>query len=552
MSFTALVAADVNGAKHNLELSFPGQPTMVELYKQIESTYNLEAPGGNFRIERLQVFDIDASAWRDLTAANQLRDYAQLYAFQRDTSASEQQQPIPPPRKPAQSPMQAAPAPYQTMNPVQTLPVARSGEVMQMSVRPTPANRFPMDPTDEVKVQMVFEEIDENKNGVIEKDEWQRKFKQLRMPFSDATTLDLLARADADGDDVVNRPDFANFAEHYPVTVDSLYLRIQADAEEQRRDQIVENHKHLIDELQRRERTSTAQHRVAKEELKAAESQLRAKEQDMQIKQLEVEGYKAELLGVDEQITETQREVQRRERTITGARDRERAAAQVHKDAEQEVEGHRYRISAKMVDISNAQDVVRELEQQLQDAKRIADRHQVELGSFEDALEESRTSEREARTVLDQAQLALAPLMASLKEAESALAKSHDAERKLEALIVKAEKDVVRVERSVEASEIDIEPLVERENYTKQLHNQAQAELDESRAGLRQLEQDVEDFREHRTEAEEAELVLLEEEVRLREQRYNLEEREMSHHGEKYRHFNTTGRLNTTSSTNRL
>ena len=417
MTFTALVAADVNGEKHNLELNFPGQPTMVELYKQIENTYNAESRSSNFRIERIQVFDIDSSAWRDLTSANQLRDYAQLYACQRDTSASEQQKPIPPPRKPtfAAVPM-AAPVPYQQMNPIvpQTLQVTRSKEVLPMSVLPTPANRFPMDPTDEIKIKMVYEELDQNKNGVIEKEEWQRMFKQLREPFSDATVLDLFARADADGDEVVNRPDFSNFAEHYPVTVDSLYLRIQAAAEEERREQIVDNHKLLIDELHRRERAATAQHRVAKEELKAADSQLRAHEQEMQIKQLEVEGYQAELTETGEAMTEAQREVQRRERTINGARDRERAAAQDVKDAEADVESQKHRISAKSVEISNAQDVVRELEAQLMDAKRVVDRHQIDLGVLEDELEDSRTRERQAQIVLDQAQQALAPLMVLL------------------------------------------------------------------------------------------------------------------------------------------
>ena len=567
MSFTILCAADIRQEKMNLELSFASVPSMMELFQQIEQVFSTEG-GMKFSIDRLQVFDSNYSTWSDLTSATQLREYSQLYAFQRDVTNAEMQKPIPPARKPSTASFTVgySAAPYQTYHtaaPVLThyeivkpaTTITRSfvagpvvPETMPVSVRAVPQTAFPADPTDEVKVRLVFEQLDMNKNGVIEKEEWQKMFKNLRVPLSAATAEDLFSRADADHDTVANRPDFSNFAEHYPVLVDSLYVRIQSNAEETRRLKIVDEHRQLIDELQRRERSATAHHKVAFEELRAAELQMRAHDQDAQIKSAEIEDKRAELLQVGEDMTEAQRERTRRERTVQGARERERQASLIVDAARNDVEDQKSRIKAQEDAVEMSRERVRELEALLAEAKRDVDRGLMELGAHNDGLEELRIREKEAHMQHEQMQRAVEPVMVLLREAESEVQRLGERETQVEGLIETLEQQLARVQSKMGSAEQDLLPLREREAHTKGVHQQAQAELDEARSGLRQLEQDVEDFRDHRSGVEDKEGRLLEEEVRLREQRYNLEEREGTHHAEKYRHFAETGRLQNTPS----
>eukprot|EP01062_Namystynia_karyoxenos_P028027 TRINITY_DN21323_c1_g2_i1.p1 TRINITY_DN21323_c1_g2~~TRINITY_DN21323_c1_g2_i1.p1 ORF type:complete len:609 (+),score=140.69 TRINITY_DN21323_c1_g2_i1:73-1899(+) len=88
--FVLDVAADLYGAKENLEIRFPARPSLRELRSKSESLLQTEAtvqrpPGAvpqSVRLERFQLFDDATRDWVDLVTSDQLHPYAQLYAFQ--------------------------------------------------------------------------------------------------------------------------------------------------------------------------------------------------------------------------------------------------------------------------------------------------------------------------------------------------------------------------------------------------------------------------------------------------------------------------------------
>ena len=638
--FTVYAAADIGGDKINLQLSFPGRPTMIDLYREIESAFSDEMQAvqnqpyqmssyrkSMFRIDRLQAFEPRAMQWMDLTISGQLTDNMQLYIFQRGVQVVEHQKPIPPPRPPRSSRqtstvnhnhMMAHQEPTSAIHPAPSffnqtgvssltnttesaagyngygmlsgyqhasnhhhndttvsftseaqhyLPTSgaatphfstgnRAGAVPETlpagsaTQRSSPVNTR-SNLVDQVKIRNVFEYFaggdgrsSMNKDThFIDLEGWLRGYKVLRMPLSPATVKDIFARADADADQYINTSDFDNFAANYPVLVDSLYVRIQSAQEETRRRGIVAQHHQLIDELQRRERSATSHHKVALDELRTAENRVKNLDTDVRIKAEEVEQKQADLLQIGDAIEDAMRETTRRERHLAGGRERERQANIAVEAACAAVVEVKTVIDVKENEIILEQEKIRELEAQIAEAKRRIDRRMDEVSQLNLVLTETQEKEKTANHHLTETQTALEPLRNLVREAEAEVERLRENEKSVEESISTIEKDAIRVQSLLQAAEAELHPLRDRESFTKQSHHQAAEELDESKLGLRQLEQDVEDFREHRRQVEEKEAVLVEEEVRLREQRYNLEEREATHYHEKYRHFQETNRL---------
>eukprot|EP01059_Diplonema_ambulator_P006060 TRINITY_DN15835_c0_g1_i1.p1 TRINITY_DN15835_c0_g1~~TRINITY_DN15835_c0_g1_i1.p1 ORF type:complete len:446 (+),score=98.23 TRINITY_DN15835_c0_g1_i1:31-1338(+) len=87
--FTLLMCAEVYGNKINLELDFDNRPTVREVKEKAEQVFRIEAdavrqpehPYLDMTFVRLQVYNDAAGTWCDLITMDQLKDFAQLYAF---------------------------------------------------------------------------------------------------------------------------------------------------------------------------------------------------------------------------------------------------------------------------------------------------------------------------------------------------------------------------------------------------------------------------------------------------------------------------------------
>ncbi|KAJ9452733.1 calmodulin-like protein containing EF hand domain [Diplonema papillatum] len=101
MALLLHIGAELFGKKDNLELSFPGRPTLYELINQTQSLLTREGNGAPFVIEQLRIYDEVLGRWVDLTREDQLHSYAQIYAFQPDKATqTELRGVLPAPRRP--------------------------------------------------------------------------------------------------------------------------------------------------------------------------------------------------------------------------------------------------------------------------------------------------------------------------------------------------------------------------------------------------------------------------------------------------------------------
>ena len=192
--FVLLVASEQYGAKHNIEVGFPAVPSMAELVGHLEATLQIEhrlmRPRGaarhTFQVEYLQIYDEVLQRWVDLLSTTQLHDWAQLYVFQHDSPSERDLQ--------AQLP---------STRPLRSLPSKNESE----------------------RMWQLFQDIDVNGNGFIERDELQRIFSVLGLfEFSELQVDDFFVKADSNRDGVLSYAELAKFALTCPHVSEALHM----------------------------------------------------------------------------------------------------------------------------------------------------------------------------------------------------------------------------------------------------------------------------------------------------------------------------------------
>ena len=191
--FVLLVASELYGSKHNIEVGFPAVPCMSELIGHVESTLQIEhrlmRPASKkkerFRLEYVQIYDEVLQRWVDLLSSTQLHDWAQLYVFQH---------------------AQAIPADMQAQLP---------------STRPI---RSAFNGVHAERLWQLFQDTDVNGNGYVERDELQRIFSVLGMfEFPELQVDDFFVKADTNRDGVLSYAEFSKFAAGNAPVVQALF-----------------------------------------------------------------------------------------------------------------------------------------------------------------------------------------------------------------------------------------------------------------------------------------------------------------------------------------
>lgn len=271
MPYTLLVCADSWGEKVNLELPFPGQPSIQELTQYIETVFDSEiaelkpanAPAHHFSISRIQIYDDVLLKWADLQAAQQLHEYDQLYCFQPQSPWQvDQQKDLPAPRPPSRQPPSgfgvpayrppsavAAPAAPPSVPAVQTWanpPAAPAYNQYQNDQRLQPLTQGLSQPRgtallarerpnipDSDRQACAFTELDEGTKGFISPEEMEKGFRARGIDFSSNTVQELFTKGDFKRDGRLDREEWQSFCGIYPNTVDAVYYRGRDLAAEQ-------------------------------------------------------------------------------------------------------------------------------------------------------------------------------------------------------------------------------------------------------------------------------------------------------------------------------
>eukprot|EP01063_Lacrimia_lanifica_P016810 TRINITY_DN2338_c0_g1_i1.p1 TRINITY_DN2338_c0_g1~~TRINITY_DN2338_c0_g1_i1.p1 ORF type:complete len:535 (+),score=246.08 TRINITY_DN2338_c0_g1_i1:104-1708(+) len=516
MPLVLLIAADVGRSKRNLEVTFPDGAGVPEIEAQVIDAFAVMYPGEPFNLGKMQAFDEDGRRWIDVRTRSVLKDYMQIYAFNK--GVQEVQEPIPPPIKVVQP--GAAPGLAPAGPPAPAAPV---NMVSDGFVFPTLSD----DASHEEKVQCCFDEADANGNRVVEPEEFRRAFRVHSFDFSSATVTDLFAKADHDGDGVVTFPEFQRFAEMYPTLIDSLYFRIRDYWEDMRQQQAIQTADDRLRQQAEAARLAAAGHEEAVQATRRQEHRLEAAECAVKDAVKLESAAKAHLQDLQRELEALLRDRASKERELEVAQEEERQKVESHADLQRQADRIEQELAWLEAEFAKAEHKVRQAAGAVEEAKNEVDRANNGVADAEKDREDAERRKLDAEKVLDDARRATRDEEGRLADAEAELKMKADAQREVAmqcedaAMAIDAEK-----QRRLE-DEAELDRLRQKEQQALLAQMEAQRYIEEQKKMIAAIQDERQAAIDRRRQVEDQERPLLEQEVRLREQRESLEQNEM-------------------------
>eukprot|EP01062_Namystynia_karyoxenos_P029024 TRINITY_DN21880_c2_g1_i1.p2 TRINITY_DN21880_c2_g1~~TRINITY_DN21880_c2_g1_i1.p2 ORF type:complete len:537 (+),score=220.30 TRINITY_DN21880_c2_g1_i1:103-1611(+) len=361
------------------------------------------------------------------------------------------------------------------------------------------------------KVWKTFNDLDANRNGRVELDEMLRGFRDINLELTDATTEDLYKKAKRPGDtsDGIVNAEWGDFCQRYPMLRDAIYFRFLA---KQNADQDLREATQLKAELQRsRDRAqqeADGAEREAQAERNAAQREEEAlKDSDAAQREAEDQASRAEQAAREaaRKRDSAHAKVQR-EWPVIQRRQAERFAAQ------QDAEVARRRIG-------EAEERERMLQQALDDARQEKERALAALRDANDREAASRPAEGEPDPEEE------------FHAAERALGDAHRGEQDARGTLSDAQSRSDRQRARRDEQDRRAENAEQRRDAARHGLQRAQKNCDDNEQRIRNAEgtQKMGPGKAPdggMTEDGRKENQLVQEEIRLREQRDNLEQRE--------------------------
>eukprot|EP01065_Artemidia_motanka_P026830 TRINITY_DN32067_c0_g1_i1.p1 TRINITY_DN32067_c0_g1~~TRINITY_DN32067_c0_g1_i1.p1 ORF type:complete len:697 (+),score=270.22 TRINITY_DN32067_c0_g1_i1:90-2093(+) len=546
------------------------------------------APGTPFQAHRMQTFDDNVELWVDLVAVSQLADYSQVYVFQRETPwHREVQSKIPPPTKPPPTPAPAAMiapvAPYPQPVPVQ-MPIPVAPETSPRRVpsphlithrSPSPT-RFPMpagvpvapmpayappprvvpapapvvdyqppafappppeprpivamrdikvETTHGDKVRSVYDDLDQRRSGAVTADEFAAAFERLRID-SAGKTHSLYEKADANSDGALSFNEFERFSELYPTLLDSLFYRNRDYWLDRRQRDAIEAAQRRLDSLRERESDARAATAETSAAVAAQDAKIQAAAADIDREKQREREAQAMLDAAAQDTSRCRETVAARASELAQIREKERQGASAQSEAATAQQTANARVRIQRDETERAQARLREIEKMLEDQRREVERHQGLEVEAEAALAAAEAKGREAEAALQQLQQDTKYAADQLSVIEQDLSRAQEREREHGVSHIQARDAVSRAQARKDAEERELAACKDREAGRRAVEADATRVVESQASTLHQLEQENREHNEKRQRTEDEERELLLQEIRIREQRDNLEKEE--------------------------
>ena len=392
------------------------------------------------------------------------------------------------------------------------------------------AKRFPEKPTKEEKLRLVFDEIDAARKRYINEKDLQVIFKNLNINFTAPTVSDLFQRADVPKSNVLNFSNFLSWAEHYPTLIDAIYYRSRGVFEQQNRMGEIESGKDTLGELSQKERAALAELENAAAALADQHKRIAANETEIATRNSYERDCHIDLVKAQGALEQDRVARNNLERDLQVGQESEKRARIAFNEKQDVSNG----IQNKLDETEKAMEASKERERELQALLSEAQHNTMQLGQEAGHIAEELDAARGEEKVVSQAYYdvvaeneRLADAIASASETvEKALYNENEAKENH----AKAIADLKKIMAEHQANLDDLNTVfAAREAEARMRHTAAARIVEAAEAEVRKLENDFAAYLQNRSDAETAEQTLLEGEVRLREQRYNLDDRDGAH-----------------------
>eukprot|EP01064_Diplonema_japonicum_P021284 TRINITY_DN30818_c0_g1_i1.p1 TRINITY_DN30818_c0_g1~~TRINITY_DN30818_c0_g1_i1.p1 ORF type:complete len:701 (+),score=155.30 TRINITY_DN30818_c0_g1_i1:41-2143(+) len=381
---------------------------------------------------------------------------------------------------------------------------------------------MPEECTFDSKVRATFDAF----GHVIDYEAFATTLAKVRVDLLDETVRDIFSKADADMNGLLSFGEYQRFAEGYPTLLDSLFYRINDHTIDIQQQDSVAAAKRMVSTL--RERESDA--RVA-----AVQCQREAEEQVHRLRQQEAEVLACEAREADgkavleasvHEVERAQTDVATGRHEVVKAKENEQLKQMAHLDTQRNVELASNKLRTLENDTLRAEERKCEIERLLLEQQKEVDRHRDLSLQARTELVARQTAEQQAADAVRNAEMGSKLATETLQQLESGLSTAQARERDCSQLLIAVREELARNMVARDNEELELQACKEREAVKVALEGEASRACDAQHEHAQMLEKENLEHNVRRRQTEEKERPLLEQEVRLRLQRQNLEAEE--------------------------
>eukprot|EP01060_Flectonema_neradi_P036661 TRINITY_DN7128_c0_g1_i1.p1 TRINITY_DN7128_c0_g1~~TRINITY_DN7128_c0_g1_i1.p1 ORF type:complete len:514 (+),score=143.05 TRINITY_DN7128_c0_g1_i1:68-1609(+) len=385
---------------------------------------------------------------------------------------------------------------------------------------------FPDCPAHEVKIRILFNELDVKRRQGISIEEMIVVFKRMHVAFSSATINDLFEKGDANGDGIITMDEWRRFGECYPTLMDCLYYRAKDYWLDIAQKEAIEDSQRLLEELKEKEARCREAHARSIAEVEEAERKLA---QQVQIL-LEAQRREAEAkaqMDAAHQVTEKARaDLRDRIAELNSAKDLERQRQMELSERQRSLEAAIRRLQCQEAEVTKAQERLRDIDRMLQEQQREVEKQIAGAERCRAEVEAEEIKEQEAHRIAAEALKQVHACAETVAAAEDRLAETVDQEKQAALVLRDAAEDTQRQIARRDAEQKAVSLAKENEAACAEgVAKAGEAVTDQEHRVQQQIQENI-DFVEKRRQVDDEEGPLVEQEVRLREQRENLERKE--------------------------
>ena len=391
------------------------------------------------------------------------------------------------------------------------------------------ANRFPENPTAEEKLRLVFEELDLRDVNCVERDGLHRVLGALNIDFTTATIEDLYDRMDVNKKERVTYCEFKDWAAQYPSLIDAVYNRSREVVEKVRGEAKVEEKQKELEAIEKRERAANAKWKDAEKALDKVEREVATLEEVIESRKEEEKLATRDVLEAERDATFARTEVDAKRKNHLAAQSLEReryiplsAAARQTEKMEKQAVTFQHTLY-EMQERERA--LVDELDRLKADIKQTVDA----IGEAHIEVDKSKEWEEQLKKEHEEAVKAVDDCLKEVQEAERQATKQQENAEKASKRQKQCLAETKQAQQEHQRVKQQMRQVKLREEDKRAVHKAAVAQMEEADAALRAVEQDLAARHKNTAQLEHDEQPLLEHEVRLREQRYNLDDRDDVH-----------------------
>eukprot|EP01060_Flectonema_neradi_P009499 TRINITY_DN16761_c0_g1_i1.p1 TRINITY_DN16761_c0_g1~~TRINITY_DN16761_c0_g1_i1.p1 ORF type:complete len:424 (+),score=106.12 TRINITY_DN16761_c0_g1_i1:61-1332(+) len=393
-------------------------------------------------------------------------------------------------------------------------------------------------PSFTTKAKIAFEFFDANKTAKgISVDDLGNGFRRLAFEFTQSTVNDLHAKGDANCDGLLSFAEWQRFGELYPTLLDCVYYRsIDAELERTRRSEL-ENKGNELTALRKQEADSREIHVAAQQATAEAESLLTQQSDAIVAAQQHAAGMKAAHEQAKVATEQARSDLRQANSDLNIAKDRERQANSAASESKRLIESAERKLNIQCGKVNHAEEKVRELERQLAQARAEVEQEMCEADKVRTEIAKALERDNEIAMLAQEATRQLRAAMDTVTLGEEEVRARQANEKDTAGLLREANASVAK---ECAQKDVCMRNLAATRDIEKQrLHEsqQASAAAENMEREIIHLEKEFLDSASKREETNMEENPLIEQELKLRAQRDNLEQKEAQLNNEVC-HFN--------------